>query len=246
MGDLLAGQTALITGASGGIGQAIVRAFAQEGANLVVHYHRQAEAAQSLAEEVRSLGRRALTVQATVSSAAEVDRLFKAAWSEYGRLDILVNNAGGHKDCFLVVMPEATWEEVLELNLKGVFYCSRAAARIMLKQKRGCIINVSSLSGLTGRFGQTNYAAAKGGVIAFTKSLAQEVGPQGIRVNAIAPGIIETEAQDIPEKYLNLEAIALRRPGQPEEVAQTAVFLASEMASYMTGAVLNVNGGLYM
>lgn len=246
MNKLLQGQKAVVTGSSRGIGRAIAIGFAEHGADVVINYSRSRAAAEEAAAEVEKLGCRALVVQCSVDDPAAVQQMMKSAEREFGTVDILVNNAGITKDALLMMMSEDSWNEVLDTNLKGVFYCSKEVVRLMVKHKRGNIINIASLSGISGLPGQCNYAASKGGMIAFTKSLAQEMGRLGLRVNAIAPGWIESEMTAKTSRAGEAERIALRRTGAPEEVANAAVFLASDMASYITGAVLHVNGGLYM
>lgn len=247
MSDLLVGKTAIVTGSSRGIGRAIALEFARQGADLVVNYAQRRDDAEHVAAEIEALGRRAVVVQASVEQGADVERLFARAREAYGRIDILVNNAGIVRDGLLAMMSEDAWRSVLKTNLDSVYHCSRAAVRLMIRQGHGQIVNVASLSGVSGRRGQCNYAASKGAMIAFTKSLAQECGQFNIRVNAIAPGLILTELlDDVSEAMLDDKVIPLQRLGHPEEVASVAVFLASDMGSYMTGAVVNVNGGMYM
>ena len=247
MTRLLEGKKAIITGSSRGIGRAIALEFAHHGADIVINYNEDRSAAEEVATEIEKTGQRALIVKASVRDKQAVQSLIKSAEKEFRSVDVLVNNAGLIRDTLLMMMSEQAWDSVLETNLKGLFYCCKEAVRIMIKQKGGSIINIASLSGISGRPGQCNYAASKGGAIALTKSLAQEVGGLGIRVNAIAPGLIQTDmTEDLPQQLLSSERIALRRPGTPQEVARVAVFLASDMSSYITGAVLHVNGGLYM
>lgn len=247
MSDLLEGKKAIITGSSRGIGRSIALEFARQGADVVVNYAQSKDAAEEVAAEVQRLGRKALVVKASVNDRLAVQNLIKKTEQEFGTVDIIVNNAGLTKDVLLMMMSEEAWDSVLETNLKGLFYCCKEVMRTMIKQKSGSIVNIASLSGVSGRPGQCNYAASKGGVIAFTKSLAQEVGRFSIRVNAIAPGLIEAGmTENLPQEILNVERIALRRLGTLEEVAKAAVFLASDMSTYTTGAVLHVNGGLYM
>lgn len=247
MEKLLSNKTVIVTGASGEIGSAVALKFAQEGANVVINYNTNSEAADELSREINDIGPGALAVKASVTDSGAVEMLVKKAVEKFGRIDILVNNAGVVKDSFLMLMKEEAWDQVLNTNLKSLYYCCKAVLKTMLKQKSGNIVNISSLSGAAGRIGQTNYAASKGGVIAFTKSLAQELGKKKIRVNTVAPGLINSETvKQIPEGYINLNAIPLNRLGEPEEVAKAVLFLASDMSSYITGAVLHVNGGLYM
>jgi len=247
MGQLLFGKKAIITGSSRGIGRSIAMEFAKNGAEFLINYYESREAAEELASEIRDLGLIALTMKASVAESAAVHNMICRAAEEFGQVDIMVNNAGLTRDALLMIMTENAWDEVIATNLKGLFYCCKEVVRLMIKQKRGSIINIASLTGVAGQAGQCNYAASKGGVIAFTKSLAQEVGAFGIRVNTIAPGLIRTSITDASFKNgFDVKRIPMRRLGMPEEVANAAVFLASDMASYVTGTVLHVNGGLYM
>jgi 3-oxoacyl-[acyl-carrier protein] reductase len=236
----LAGKTALVTGGSRGIGAAIVRELAGAGATVVACYRSGADEANALATE---LGARA--VQADVSSAADAARLV----DEAGDVDILVNNAGLTRDGLLARMSDDDWRDVIETNLSSVFYTCRAVARPMMKKRAGAIVNVSSIVGLHGNFGQTNYAASKAGIIGFTKSLARELGSRGVRANVVAPGYVETRLTDvIPEeaKKLMLQNTPLGRFGGPLDVARAVRFLCSDEASFITGEVLLVDGGLGM
>jgi 3-oxoacyl-[acyl-carrier protein] reductase len=231
---------ALVTGASRGIGRAIAAELARAGASVVVGYRSGAEEAEALAEEI---GGRA--VQADVSSAADAQRLVEEA----GELDILVNNAGLTRDGLLARMSDDDWREVIETNLSSVFYTCRAVTRPMMKRRAGSIVNVSSIVGLHGNFGQTNYAASKAGIIGFTKSLARELGSRGVRANVVAPGYVKTRLTDeIPEqgRALMLANTPLGRLGDPEDVAGAVRFLCSGEASFITGEVLLVDGGLGM
>jgi 3-oxoacyl-[acyl-carrier protein] reductase len=247
MSGLLEGKKAIITGSSRGIGRSIALEFAAQGADVVINYNKSKGEAEQVAAEVERLGQRALVIGASVSDLAAVQNMIKQAEREFGTIDIMVNNAGAVKDVLLLMMSEDAWDEVLNTNLKGAFYSCREVLRVMIKHKTGSIINIASLSGVSGRPGQCNYAASKGGIIAFTKSLAQEVGRLGIRVNAIAPGLVQSSmTENISPEIREIELIALRRLGRPEEVAKAAVFLASEMSTYTTGTTLHVNGGLYM
>jgi len=245
----LAGKTALVTGASRGIGRAVALALAEAGADVIVNYAGSREAAEAVADQIRGSGRRAETFQANVADAAQAEALVKFAFDTFGKLDILVNNAGITRDNLLIRMKEEEWDEVIAVNLKGVYNCLKAAARPMMKQRSGTIINISSVVGVLGNAGQVNYAAAKAGVIGLTKSAARELASRGITVNCVAPGYIATDmtdrlGDDIKEEML--AHIPLGRMGAPEEVAKVVRFLASDAASYMTGQTLHVDGGMYM
>ena len=236
----LAGKTALVTGGSRGIGAAIVRELARAGASVVFGYRSGVDEAKALAAET---GARA--VQADVSSAEEAGRLV----DEAGDIDVLVNNAGLTRDGLLARMSDDDWHEVIETNLSSVFYTCRAVTRPMMKKRAGSIVNVSSIVGLHGNWGQTNYAASKAGIIGFTKSLARELGSRGVRANVVAPGYVQTRLTEvIPDeaKDAMLQATPLGRFGEPLDVARAVRFLASDEASFITGEVLLVDGGLGM
>ncbi|GAB4457915.1 MAG: 3-oxoacyl-[acyl-carrier-protein] reductase [Elainellaceae cyanobacterium] len=243
----LAGQVAIVTGASRGIGRAIALALAAEGAKVAVNYASSSGAADAVVAEIAGAGSEAIALQADVSKADQVDTLFAAVMEKWGRVDVLVNNAGITRDTLLLRMKPEDWQAVIDLNLTGVFLCTRAASKIMLKQKSGRIVNISSVVGLMGNPGQSNYSAAKAGVIGFTKSVAKELAPRGITVNAIAPGFIATDMTHGLDSDGILKMIPLGRYGQAEEVAGATRFLAADpAAAYITGQVLNVDGGMVM
>ncbi|HLA50733.1 MAG TPA: 3-oxoacyl-[acyl-carrier-protein] reductase [Thermodesulfobacteriota bacterium] len=240
-------RVVLVTGGSRGIGEAISLVFGKNGDAVAVNYNSNRERAEAVVSRIRGSGSEAIAIKADVSKADEVFRMVDTVVEKYGRLDVLVNNAGMAKGGLLMLMDDKDWDNVIDINLKGVFNCCKAASRQMIAQKKGAIINVSSLSGITGLSGQSDYSAAKGGVIAFTKAIAKELAQFGILVNAVAPGIIDTEMiGDIPDavKKRFLEAIPLKRFGKPEEVAGVVKFLASPEASYITGETIVVSGGL--
>ena len=240
-------RVVLVTGGSRGIGEAISLTFGKSGYAVAVNYNSNRQKAESVVSSIKDAGSDAIAIKADVSKADEVFRMVDTVVEKYGRLDVLVNNAGMAKGGLLMLMDDKDWDNVIDINLKGVFNCCKAAVRQMIAQKKGAIINVSSLSGITGLSGQSDYSAAKGGVIAFTKAIAKELAQFGILVNAVAPGIIDTEMiGDIPDtvKKRFLEAIPLKRFGRPEEVAGIIKFLASPEASYITGETIVVSGGL--
>lgn len=246
----LAGKVAIVTGASRGIGRAIAGELAANGADVVVNYHHSAEQAQEVVDAIERSGGKAIAVQADVSDFEDAKALVAETRQEFGRIDVLVNNAGTTRDTLLMRMKEEDWDTVLETNLKSLFNCCKAVLRPMLRQKSGGrIINISSVVGLAGQGGQTNYAASKAGIIGFTKSLAKEMGPRAITVNAVAPGYFPTAlTADLPDDLVEkaLDLIPLGRLGQVEEVAHLVAFLASDKASYITGEVIRVDGGLAM
>jgi 3-oxoacyl-(acyl-carrier-protein) reductase len=245
----LKGRTALVTGASRGIGRAIALALAEEGADVAVNYVASASAAEEVAQQIAKTGRRAVLARADVSDYPDTFRMAQEILKEFGHLDILVNNAGINSDKTFVKMDHAAWRKVLAINLDGVFNCTKVLVDQMLAQNYGRVVNITSVIGQIGNFGQANYAASKAGVAAFTKSLAKELAGKGITVNAIAPGFIETEMiQGIPDRVKNklLEQIPLRRFGTAEEVARAVVYLCSTDGDYITGAEVSINGGLLM
>ena len=244
---LLEGKTAIITGASRGIGRGIALLFAQHRANVAFTYSASVEKAQALENELKAFGIKAKGYQSDAADFGEAQKLGEEIATEFGSIDILVNNAGITKDNLLMRISEEDFDKVIEVNLKSVFNMTKAVQRTMLKQRSGSIINMSSVVGVKGNAGQSNYAASKAGIIGFTKSIALELGSRNIRCNAIAPGFIETEMTAVlDEKVVQgwRDAIPLKRGGKVEDVANACVFLASDMAAYITGQVLNVDGGM--
>ena len=240
-------KTALVTGAGKGIGRAIALRLANEGANVVINYSGSEDAAADCAAECEKAGVRTLRVKADVSDAAQVEEMFARAVEEFGTVDILVNNAGITRDKIILRMKEEDFDSVLDINLKGSYNCMKAASKIMLKQRSGRIISISSIVGLRGNAGQVNYSASKAGIIGMTKSLARELASKGINVNAVAPGFIETDmTKALPEaeKEKLLAVIPTGRMGKPEDIAGAVLFLAGPDSSYVTGQVLTVDGGM--
>lgn len=245
----LKNSVAIVTGAGRGIGRAIALELAQAGARIVVNYAGNAEQAEKTVTMIEDKGGQAIAVQADVSQAADVDRLVKTTIETYGKVDILVNNAGITRDNLLLRMKEADWDAVLNTNLKGVFLTSKAVSKIMMKQHSGVVVNIASVVGISGNAGQANYAAAKAGIIGFSKSMAKELASRGIRVNVVAPGYISTNmTESLPNEVKEQiqQSIPLGRIGTPEEVAQTVLFLSSAASSYITGQVFAVDGGMLM
>ncbi|MCM1566437.1 MAG: 3-oxoacyl-[acyl-carrier-protein] reductase [Candidatus Dehalobacter alkaniphilus] len=244
---MLKGKTAVVTGASRGIGRAIALKLAEQGANIAVNYVSSEQEGLKLAQEIENFGGRALVLKADVSVFSEAEQLIAMAKAEFGTIDILVNNAGITRDGLLMRMSEDDFDRVVEVDLKGVFNCTRHAVPIMVKQRSGRIVNITSVVGILGNAGQVNYAAAKAGVIGLTKSLAKEIGSRNITVNAVAPGFIETDmTSGLSDKVKELtkESIALKRFGKPENIADTVLFLASDAGEYITGQVISVDGGM--
>jgi 3-oxoacyl-[acyl-carrier protein] reductase len=241
-------RVAIVTGSARGIGRAIALKLAEAGANVVVNdIQSAAESLESVAAEIRAINRQSLAVTADVSSSEDVNRLVETAMSTFGRVDILVNNAGITRDQLIIRMSDEDWDTVINIDLKSAFLCTRAVLRHMLKQRWGRIINIASITGLVGNPGQANYASAKAGVIGLTRSIAKEAASRGITVNAIAPGAIDTKmTQQLNEnqKQEFLKRIPLGYFGTPRDIAEAVAFLASEEARYITGQVLNVDGGM--
>lgn len=245
----LTGKTAIVTGGSRGIGRAAALTLAEAGADVAVIYAGNTAAAEETVRLIEEKGRKGLAIQCDVADEAAVTAMVKDVKKELGRIDILVNNAGITRDGLLMIMKEADWQAVLDTNLTGAFHCTKAVTRLMMKQRSGSIINITSVVGETGNAGQANYAAAKAGLIGFTKSVAKELASRNIRCNAIAPGCIETDmtavlGEDTVDAMI--KTIPVGRVAQPEEVAKAVLFLASDDASYITGQTLNVDGGMVM
>ncbi len=243
----LKGKVAVVTGASRGIGKAIALSLANEGAKVVINYNSNEEEANKVVETIKSFGSEAVAVKANIADFNAAQEMIEKTVEAFGTVDILVNNAGITKDNLLLRMSEQDFDQVIDVNLKGYFNCTKAVSRLMLKNKSGKIINITSVIGITGNTGQANYAAAKAGVIGFTKSLAKEFGSKGINVNAVAPGYIQTDMTDkLPDniKEKIAENIPLKSLGNPEDVANLVGFLASEDSRYITGQVISVDGGM--
>ncbi len=246
---LLEGQVAVVTGSSRGIGAATAVKLAEEGADLVINYNSDKKSAEETAEKIRELGRKALVIQGNVSDGKQAKNLIKSTVKEFGKIDILVNNAGITKDGLLLRMKEKDFEDVVNVNLKGTFNCTKHAIRYMMKQRNGKIVNLSSVVGLMGNAGQANYAASKAGVVGFSKSVAKEVSKRGINVNVVAPGYILTDmTDDLPDKVKEemLDNIPLNRFGEVEDVANVILFLVSPLANYVNGQTINIDGGMLM
>lgn len=243
----LNGKTAVVTGGYRGIGKAIAIKLASMGANVVINDIGAPETADDTVNELKSFGVEAQAVSANVTVEEEVNGMIAKVIEKFGHIDILVNNAGITRDGLLMKMKESDWQSVLDVNLKGVFLCTKAVVRPMMQQKGGSIVNITSVVGITGNAGQANYSASKAGVIGFTKSIAKEIGSKGVRVNAVAPGFINTKMTEaLPEevKKAYMANIPLKRYGEPEEIAEVVAFLCEDRSRYMTGQVLKVDGGM--
>jgi len=246
---LLKGKTAIVTGGSLGIGSAIAVGLGRQGANVALNFRKHAEEAERVAGQVLEAGGKGVAIRADVTSFDDAQEMVKKVVETFGGLDILVNNAGINRDRTIWKMSEPEWDEVIDTNLKGYFNYIRAAAPIMKEQKSGKIVNVTSINGLRGKFGQSNYSASKAGIIGLTKAVAREMGAFNVNVNAVAPGLIETEMMaQAPDKVkqMALAEIVLGRLGRPEEVADVVVFLCTEASRHITGEVINVSGGQYI
>lgn len=244
---LLEGKTVLITGASRGIGKGIAKVFTSHGADVAFTYSSSEEAAKELEAQLTESGSKVKAYKSNAADFEQAQKLVADVLADFGKLDVLINNAGITKDNLLMRMSEADFDKVIEVNLKSVFNMTKAVQRTMLRQRKGSIINMSSVVGVKGNAGQTNYAASKAGIIGFTKSVALELGSRSIRCNAIAPGFIETEmTEKLDEKVVQgwRDAIPLKRGGTPEDVANACIFLASDLSTYVTGQTLNVDGGM--
>lgn len=244
---LLAGKTALVTGASKGIGRKIAEKFAEQGANVAFTYLSSVEKGEALEKELQSFGTKVKGYRSDASKFDQAEQLIADIVAEFGTVDIVVNNAGITKDGLLMRMSEENWDDVINVNLKSVFNVCKAASKVMMKARKGSIINMSSVVGVQGNAGQSNYAASKAGIIGFSKSLAKELGSRNIRTNVVTPGFIRTDMTDVLDPKIVQgweEGIPLKRIGQPEDVANVCVFLASDMSAYVTGQVLSVCGGM--
>ena len=248
---LLKGKNAIVTGGSQGIGTATSLMLAEEGANVCLTYRKHKEEAEKIRDQIEAMGRKSICVQCDISSFSEAEAVVKAAVEAFGRIDILVNNAGMNWDGVSWKMTEEQWDRVIEVNLKGYFNFTRHCAPLFKDQKYGKIINVTSINGLRGKFGQTNYSASKAGIVGYTKAVAKELGAFGVNVNAVAPGLIETamlRESEARDKIIDMAMaeIVLKRVGQPEDLANVIAFLASDKARHVTGEVVKVDGGQYI
>ena len=245
----LSGKVALVTGASRGIGKACALYLAELGAKVAINYSRSSEQADQVVAQIKEMGGEAIAIRADVSKQAEVETMVDETIKSLGGLDILINNAGVTKDTLLIRMKEEDWDQVLDINLKGAFLVTKAAAKYMMKKRQGKIINISSVIGVSGNAGQANYAASKAGIIGFSKSIAKELAPRGILVNIIAPGFIDTDMTDVLNDQVKeaiLSKIPLGRYGDPEDIAYLVGFLSSDQSQYITGQVIHVDGGMVM
>lgn len=248
---LLEGKSAIVTGGSQGIGTAASLMLAEEGADVCLTYRKHKEEAEAVKEQIEAMGRKALAIKCDISSCTEAETVVKVAVEAFGKLDILVNNAGMNWDGVCWKMTEEQWDRVLDVNLKGYFNFTRHSAPLFKNQKYGRIINVTSINGLRGKFGQTNYSASKAGIVGYTKAVAKELGAFGVTVNAVAPGLIETamlKESEARDKIIDMAMaeIVLKRVGQPEDLANVIAFLASDKAKHVTGEVIKVDGGQYI
>ena len=243
----LSGKVALVTGGSRGIGRSICTQLAEQGAAVAINYNQSAEQAEDLRQKIESAGGKVITVQADVRKPEDVERMMEAAVAELGRLDVLVNNAGFNRDTLILRMSLEDWDEVMELNLRAVFICTKAVLRTMMRQRWGRIINIGSVSGLAGNAGQANYAAAKAGLVGFTRAVAREMGSRNITSNLVMPVLVITElTKDIRQEIREgvERRLIVKRDGKPEDISACVVYLASDEAEYITGQVLSVDGGL--
>lgn len=240
-------KVALVTGGSRGIGKEIALALAKEGNNIAISYGNNTDSAMEVVKELKSLGVKAIAIKSDVSISEDVTNLVKTVEDQLGTIDILVNNAGITKDGLLIRMTEEDWDNVMDVNLKGTFLCTKAVSRAMMKKRYGKIINITSVVGITGNAGQGNYSASKAGVIGFTKSMAKELASRGIRVNAVAPGLIQTDMTNVLKDEVKaemLKMIPLNVMGNPGDIANLVVFLASEKSDYITGQIIKIDGGM--
>ena len=245
----LKNKSAIVTGGSLGIGTSIALKLAELGANVAINYRKHKDEAEEVINKVKAMGRKGLVVQADISNFEDAQKMIAQVKSEFGSIDILVNNAGVNWDGVIWKMTEEQWDSVLNINLKGYFNYVRSVAPIFREQKSGKIVNVTSINGLRGKFGQANYSASKAGIIGLTKTVARELGKYGVNVNAVAPGLIETDMMKDADENVRTQAMAdivLQRMGQPEEVADVVAFLCSEQARHITGEVIKVDGGQYI
>lgn len=245
----LEGKVAFVTGGSRGIGKEIAISLAKAGADIAINYVSNESKAIEVVDEINKLGRKAIALQGNISSSTDVDSMFGEVISTFGQVDVLVNNAGITKDTLLMRMKESDWDNVVDTNLKGVFLCTKVAAKHMMRNRFGRIINISSIVGVIGNPGQANYVASKAGVIGLTKTAAKELASRNITVNAIAPGFITTDMTDElqdSQKELLLQQIPLQKLGKPEDIAAMVVYLSSDFGQYITGQTIHINGGMYM